>query len=171
MLWGRKPRPCVFCHLNHDDFRIEYQDDELAIFHDIRPAAQLHLLVVPIAHIKNINHLDATHVPMLQRFEARARDVLAQDKFKDIVGASPEIRFGFHIPPYNTVHHLHLHVLVLPFRTLLGWKYSRKCGWFARLEDFLPTLATQSRPVSPTAVPMGGLSDRATPATDLAPVN
>ncbi|KNE66043.1 hypothetical protein AMAG_19323 [Allomyces macrogynus ATCC 38327] len=46
-------------------------DDELAIFHDIRPAAQLHLLVVPVAHIKNINHLDATHVPMRSCFRLR----------------------------------------------------------------------------------------------------
>ena len=41
------------------------------------------------------------------------------------------VRLGFHIPPFNSVNHLHLHVHALPYTTkTLAWKYPFKPGFY-----------------------------------------
>ncbi|KAI9183277.1 hypothetical protein H9P43_004194 [Blastocladiella emersonii ATCC 22665] len=121
---GHSHRPCVFCAVNHDDFRIEYMDDEIAIFHDRSPSAVFHLQAVPRAHIKNINALDASHLPLLRNLESHARAVLAQPSFQAEFKPNSKIYLGFHIPPLNSVHHLHMHVLVTPFKFTRKFKYT-----------------------------------------------
>jgi hypothetical protein len=34
------------------------------------------------------------------------------------------LRFGFHIPPYNSIEHLHLHGFLLPFSDYVKDKFS-----------------------------------------------
>jgi sulfate adenylyltransferase (ADP) / adenylylsulfatase len=37
-------------------------------------------------------------------------------------GLEKRFRFGFHLPPYNSVDHIHLHCFIEP---LSGWMYNR----------------------------------------------
>ena len=52
-----------------------------------------------------------------------------------------DFRMGFHIPPYNSVNHLHLHCLGLPYRNrLIGMKYAEWMPWYSSGEKILNSL-------------------------------
>ena len=50
-------------------------------------------------------------------------------------------QFGFHLPPFNSVDHLHLHCFALPFTPAWkAWKYSSPGGahiWYLPVEALL----------------------------------
>jgi hypothetical protein len=51
---------------------------------------------------------------------------------------SENVKMGYHIPPFSSVHHLHLHVLLPPYNSRGKLKYparykedgGKKWGWF-----------------------------------------
>ncbi|XP_057651378.1 adenosine 5'-monophosphoramidase HINT3-like isoform X2 [Diorhabda carinulata] len=100
---------CIFCKIvcGEAPSEILFQNDEIIVFKDIKPASKHHYLVVPKNHIINVNHL------------VTKEDKLLVQKMKEIGnrllelngGDSKDARLGFHCPPYNTVDHLHLHVI------------------------------------------------------------
>lgn len=53
---------CIFCKIIAGDAPCElfYQDSEIVVFKDIKPAAKHHYLAVPKEHIININHLTSS---------------------------------------------------------------------------------------------------------------
>jgi len=100
--------PCTFCDIiqTKDMSKIIFEDDELVVFPDIKPAAPHHYLVVPKDHLANAKVLGPEHKPLVERMIEVARQML-QEKGCDLENAS----FGFHWPPFNTVAHLHLHAI------------------------------------------------------------
>ena len=57
---------CKFCQIIANGETLTYQDEHVAVFKDIRPAAKQHLLVIPKRHIKNVNALKKEHLPLLR---------------------------------------------------------------------------------------------------------
>ena len=65
------------------------------------------------------------------------------------------IRFGFHIPPFNSVNHLHLHVHALPYlNNVLASKYplrpgyngySKGLSWFVEVQQAIQILERGNR--------------------------
>lgn len=100
---------CIFCKIAKGEIPAEkvMEDDALVVFKDIRPAAPVHLLIVPKAHLPTLN--DAGDQPaLLGRMlvvakEAAAKAGIAESGYRTIVncnrGAGQE------------VFHLHMHVL------------------------------------------------------------
>uniref|UniRef100_J3LZX4 Peptidase A1 domain-containing protein n=1 Tax=Oryza brachyantha TaxID=4533 RepID=J3LZX4_ORYBR len=74
--------------------------------------ADWHYLVIPIEHIPTVNDLrrNTEDHQLVSHMVAVGRDLLNRD-----APNSEEHRFGFHQPPFNSVDHLHLHCLALPF--------------------------------------------------------
>ena len=104
---------CLFCKIVAGDIPCSkvYEDDEMIAFKDIRPAAPVHLLVVPKRHIPSMAQVTADDAPLLGRMVVKA-PVLAMAN-----GCNPYPEGGFRIV-VNTgaeggqeVHHLHLHIL------------------------------------------------------------
>ncbi|KAG1770920.1 HIT-like protein [Suillus occidentalis] len=104
---------CIFCgaySTNRDDFDIVWEDQEFVAFRDIRPSAQQHMQLIPKTHIESIRKLSQKDVKMLRRMEEIGHSIL--DTFNVPVSKR---KMGFHIPPFNSVLHLHLHVQALPY--------------------------------------------------------
>ncbi|KAH7103569.1 HIT-like protein [Auriculariales sp. MPI-PUGE-AT-0066] len=121
------PVPCIFCDVRSEKgFRIVFEDDELVVFTDINPASSHHLQVVPKNHIDNVRSLCIEDVALVRRMKA------AGNKALDMLGvpSSPDSRrLGFHIPPYISIGHLHMHVQGLPFKSMFrGWRYPVRTG-------------------------------------------
>ncbi|MFT3717773.1 histidine triad nucleotide-binding protein [Pseudorhodoferax sp.] len=104
---------CLFCKIVQGRIpsRKVHEDEEFFAFHDIRPAAPIHFLVVPKAHVASMAQVSDAHAPMLGRMMALAPRLAMQE------GCNPYPEGGFRLM-VNTgaeggqeVHHLHLHVL------------------------------------------------------------
>ncbi|XP_047066530.1 bifunctional adenosine 5'-phosphosulfate phosphorylase/adenylylsulfatase HINT4-like [Lolium rigidum] len=112
---------CVFCDIAGrapgSTTALLYSDDKVVAFQDINPSAFRHYLVIPIEHIPTVNDLRITNEDhqLVSHMVKVGKDLLDRDAPR-----SEEHRFGFHQPPFNSVDHLHLHCLALPF--MPSWK-------------------------------------------------
>lgn len=100
---------CIFCRIAHGEIpcRKVYEDDEIIAFHDIRPVAPVHVLLVPKAHVADLYEVTDANAPVLGRMLALAgriaREQGATDGFRTIVNTG---RVG-----RQEVQHVHIHVI------------------------------------------------------------
>lgn len=104
---------CLFCKITAGQIpsRKVYEDDTLFAFHDIRPAAPVHFLIVPKQHIPSMAQVRPSQEALLGKMMALAPQLALEQ------GCNPYPEGGFRIV-VNTgteggqeVHHLHLHVM------------------------------------------------------------
>jgi len=107
---------CKFCKIinNAENLKkkILFQDEKVIMFSDYRPICEVHLQCIPKIHIKNINSLTKEHIPLLLHMKEVAKKFLI-DSYK---AKENEIVMGFHIPPWNSIDHLHMHCMKPPFK-------------------------------------------------------
>jgi histidine triad (HIT) family protein len=100
---------CIFCKIAAGEIpsRKVFEDDDILGFHDINPAAPVHFLLIPKAHIPSLAEAGEAHVPVLGRMLAMAgrlaREQGSTDGFRTIVNTG---RVG-----RQDVYHLHVHIL------------------------------------------------------------
>ena len=100
---------CIFCKIARGEIPAKkiYDDADVMAFHDIRPQAPVHFLIVPKAHLATLYDADASHQPALGRMLAvcgrLAREAGAGDGFRTIINNG---RVG-----HQEVYHVHMHVL------------------------------------------------------------
>ncbi len=105
---------CIFCKIVAGEIPSKkvYEDDEIFAFHDIQPAAPVHFLMIPKAHVASMYDCGPEHVPVLGRMMALAgrlaKDQGATDGFRTIVNTG---RVG-----RQDVYHLHIHIVGGPDR-------------------------------------------------------
>jgi Diadenosine tetraphosphate (Ap4A) hydrolase and other HIT family hydrolases len=87
-----------------------YQDELITVFKDIKEDALFHCLVVPNKHIPSLDELTMNDMETVQRMEKVGVMLLEKDFPND------EHRIGYHHPPRNSIEHLHMHCIVLPFK-------------------------------------------------------
>lgn len=106
---------CRFCGIEKSPTNaMLYDDHAFVAFEDIRPAAKHHFLITPKKHIESVRSLRKEDVPFLKEMES------VGNKLMEIYHIPEhERRMGFHIPPFNSVNHLHLHAHALPYRSIL----------------------------------------------------
>lgn len=75
----------------------------LLAFADRSPQADLHALIIPKREIGSVFDLRPSDLPLLYELENVAHELL--------VAYEGNGRLVFHVPPFNSVQHLHLHVL------------------------------------------------------------
>jgi hypothetical protein len=53
-------------------------------------------------------------------------------------------RLGFHVPPFNSVNHLHMHVIGLPFKNKFRYlKYKVGLPWFMDINALFMSLKSE----------------------------
>lgn len=113
---------CLFCKIVAGKIpsNLVYQDDDLYAFHDIKPWAPVHFLIIPKMHIPSMAHLQGEHAGLMGRMMVLAPQLAVEQ------GCRPYPAGGFRVLA-NTgdeggqeVHHLHVHVMGGPRPWLKG---------------------------------------------------
>lgn len=100
---------CIFCRIVQGQIPSSkvYEDDEVLAFHDIKPAAPVHFLIVPKEHVATLYDLEARHEAVMGKVMGLApklaREQGADDGFRLIVNTG---RVG-----RQEVMHVHVHVV------------------------------------------------------------
>ncbi len=109
---------CIFCKIAAGAIPAKkvYEDDDLIAFHDINPAAPVHLLLVPRQHIPTLAACTEKHQALLGKMQLLAPK-LAQELGGGYQSTADGPVGGFKTL-FNTgpdggqeVYHLHLHVM------------------------------------------------------------
>jgi diadenosine tetraphosphate (Ap4A) HIT family hydrolase len=117
--------------------RVYFESDHLLAFQDKHPKAPFHVLVIPKRYIPTVHDLRQDDLALLQEMKEAAMVLLKRHQPKavqllDDTTTSDDYRLCYHVPPFNSVHHLHLHVLA-PVSEM-GWfakhcKYKTQTPW------------------------------------------
>lgn len=107
---------CIFCNIVNGKIpaKVVYEDEQIIAFHDISPAAPVHVLVIPKKHIANL--LDVTiddnqaiaHL-MMSIPQIATQLGLAEKGFRIVINTKDD--------GGQTVDHLHAHILGGRFMT------------------------------------------------------
>ncbi|KAF8151248.1 HIT-like protein [Mycena galopus ATCC 62051] len=131
---------CPFCDVSSKNgFNVVYEDELFVAFLDRKPAAEHHIQLVPKRHITSVKSLRKQDAELVRSMKAIG------DKLLDGLGILQSKRvMGFHIHPFNSVNHLHLHVQGLPYKPMRQVKYpissgfgpfQKGFGWFVEPEQ------------------------------------
>jgi histidine triad (HIT) family protein len=100
---------CIFCKIAQGQIPAKkiYEDAEVMAFHDIRPQAPIHLLIIPKDHFATLYDAAPAHQAALGKMLViagrLAREAGAHEGFRAIVNNG---RVG-----HQEVYHVHMHVL------------------------------------------------------------
>ena len=109
---------CIFCKIAAGKIpaKLVYEDAELIAFHDIRPHAPVHFLIVPREHIPTLANSREDHAALLGKMMLLAPKLAAElgcaysdgkdgaeGGFKALINTGPD--------GGQEVYHLHLHVM------------------------------------------------------------
>jgi histidine triad (HIT) family protein len=100
---------CLFCKIASGQIPSKkvYEDEDVLAFHDIRPAAPVHLLIIPKLHLASLADVRPEHEPLLGRLLALAPRLAAEQGATN--GFRTMINTG--VDGGQEVYHLHLHVM------------------------------------------------------------
>lgn len=107
---------CLFCKIVAGQIpsKKAYEDDDFLAFHDIHPAAPVHVLIIPKRHIESLAACETEHAELIGRLCALAPRIARE---QGVGYDGPDGTSGFKAV-FNTgrgggqeVYHLHLHVL------------------------------------------------------------
>jgi histidine triad (HIT) family protein len=100
---------CIFCKIVRGEIPAKkvHEDADILAFHDVRPQAPVHFLIIPKTHVATLYEVDASHQQalgkMLSLAGALARKEGAGEGFRIIINTG---RVG-----HQEVYHVHMHVL------------------------------------------------------------
>jgi len=103
-------KKCIFCDIIHKKLpaNIAYESERVLAFHDIRPQAPVHLLIIPKEHIATLNDLNPEHTTVIGEIFLVARNLAAELGFAD---RGYRTVFNCNRDAGQEVYHIHLHLL------------------------------------------------------------
>ena len=117
---------CVFCRIieGKEEAKVLNTTENVIVFRDKWAGGKVHLLAIPKAHIRDVDHLGPADVPLLNEMKEAGMAALENEP---IVEDPSKALLVFHCPPYNSVNHLHLHFVIDPLEGR-SWKYDVTVG-------------------------------------------
>ena len=100
---------CIFCKIVAGQIpsRKVYEDDDVLAFHDINPAAPVHFMIIPKAHVDSLAECTDAHRDILGKILVLAPKLAKEQGLS--VGFRTSINTGK--GSGQEVFHLHVHVL------------------------------------------------------------
>jgi histidine triad (HIT) family protein len=98
---------CIFCKIAKGEIPSKkiFEDDDFIVFHDIKPIAPVHFLIVPKAHIESLLDTQANHQALLGKALLMAPKLALEHGLKGFRTMINTGREGG-----QEVFHLHIHV-------------------------------------------------------------
>lgn len=100
---------CIFCKIAAGEIPADkiYEDNQVVVFKDISPKADVHLLMIPRRHVASLNDLSVEHDALISHMmlllPKLARDQGLEQGFRTIINTG---KGGG-----QEVFHLHIHLL------------------------------------------------------------
>ena len=100
---------CIFCKIAHGEIPSNkfYEDDDMLAFYDINPMAKVHVLVIPKAHIENVDAVNADNAAVVAKIFAKIGDIAKMagitNGYRVISNCGADAK--------QSVMHLHFHIL------------------------------------------------------------
>lgn len=100
---------CLFCKIVKGEIPSDlvYEDDQVIVFKDIYPKADVHLLMIPRLHIASLNEAEPQHdvlmAHMLRLLPKIAQEQGLENGFRTIINTGPG--------GGQEVYHLHIHLM------------------------------------------------------------
>ncbi len=101
---------CLFCKIVSGEIpsEIVYQDDQVTVLKDIKPAAPVHLLVIPNIHIPSVQAMKEEQIDLFGRLFLTAKKAarnagIGDSGYRLIVNNGPDA--------HQEVFHVHMHLL------------------------------------------------------------
>jgi len=101
---------CLFCKIVQKDIpaKIAYEDAAVLAFHDIRPQAPHHILIIPKKHIATVNDIDVTDNALIGQMVQVAKRLAAE---LGVDEKGYRLNLNCNREGGQEVYHLHLHLL------------------------------------------------------------
>ncbi len=101
---------CLFCKIIKGEVPSNkvYEDEEILAFHDIKPSAPIHILVIPKKHITSLAHMEKEDEAIIGKIYSVINKIAEDEGFKQD-GYRVVVNCGKN--GGQTVMHLHFHIL------------------------------------------------------------
>lgn len=101
---------CIFCKIMAGEIPSKkiYEDDKILAFYDISPAAPIHFLVIPKAHISSANELTEENAEIVSHIFIIINKIV---KELGIADSGYRIVNNCGADGGQTVNHIHFHIL------------------------------------------------------------
>jgi len=100
---------CLFCKIARKEIpaTLVFEDDDVMAFHDIHPAAPVHLLMIPKMHLDSLIDAGSEHEAlfgkMIRLAPRLAKEQGCENGFRVVINNGPD--------GGQEVYHLHIHIL------------------------------------------------------------
>lgn len=101
---------CLFCKIAQGELpaKVIFDDPEIIAFHDIKPQAPSHILIIPKQHIATINDTDSKDEQLLGRMILTAKKLAKAEQLSD---SGYRLVFNINAGGGQEVYHIHLHLI------------------------------------------------------------
>jgi histidine triad (HIT) family protein len=103
-------KDCTFCSIINGKIPTEflYRTDSLVVFNDIHPQAPVHLLIVPVRHIRSINDLKEADQGIVAEMIFAAKYMATETSISE---SGYRLFFNVERGGGQIIFHLHLHLM------------------------------------------------------------
>jgi len=103
---------CIFCDIIEKKVpsEIVHENEQVVAFHDIRPKAPVHVLIVPKKHIRSVNDITESDTAAIGALFFAAQTVAEMMGVKD----GYKIAFNVERKGGQLIDHVHMHLLAWP---------------------------------------------------------
>ena len=104
---------CLFCKIAAGDIPSKkvYEDEDFVAFHDINPAAPVHLLLIPRRHVTSMQDIKGEDAEWLGRMMTLAPRLAAENGCRPGPDGGFRIMINSGVEGGQEVPHLHFHII------------------------------------------------------------